>query len=154
MALELRRGTENDIEPCLMIAKQLPQYFTNKALTAMNNDLKNNELVIAEISNEVVGFISYLKKNQNTAELSWLAVAPNHQRKGIGSELVKYIITELKSGGFNALEVKTLAKVANYPPYHGTRRFYEAVGFMHRETIDQYPGWDPGNPCAKYVMDL
>jgi len=49
---------------------------------------------------------------------------------------------------------KTLAPDVEYAPYEATRRFYEKKGFIHLETIDPYPGWDPGNPCAIYVRVL
>lgn len=52
------------------------------------------------------------------------------------------------------LEVKTLADRAGYGPYIRTRRFYAWAGFVHLDTIDPFPGWDPGNPCAILVKVL
>ena len=56
--------------------------------------------------------------------------------------------------GVQVVEVKTLDRSAEYAPYNSTRRFWEARGFVHIDTIDPLPGWEPGNPCAIYVAAL
>ena len=59
----------------------------------------------------------------------------------------------MMKGGIALIEVKTLAATADYAPYEKTRRFYE-LGLFLIETIDPFPGWEPGNPCAIYVKIL
>jgi hypothetical protein len=39
-------------------------------------------------------------------------------------------------------------------PYEATRAFWERNGFVHVDTIDPLPGWEPGNPAAIYVAAL
>jgi hypothetical protein len=39
-------------------------------------------------------------------------------------------------------------------PYEATRAFWERNGFIHVDTIDPLPGWEPGNPAAIYVAAL
>ena len=79
---------------------------------------------------------------------------PEHQHRGIGSALVNRIASDLSSQGIKVMEVKTLSADVDYAPYEKTRRFYEKVGFMHLDTIDPYPGWEPGSPCAIYIKRL
>ncbi len=38
--------------------------------------------------------------------------------------------------------------------HDGAPAFFEAVGFLHVDTIDPYPGGDVGNPCALLVMPI
>jgi hypothetical protein len=39
-------------------------------------------------------------------------------------------------------------------PYGATRAFWERNDFIHVDTIDPLPGWEPGNPAAIYVAAL
>jgi len=120
----------------------------------MSQDLIKHSLYVAMNMNEVVGFAAINHKNERVAEILWIAVELDYHRQGIGSALVDRVTNDLGSQGIRVLEVKTLAADAEYPPYEKTRRFYEKMGFMHLETIDPYPGWEPGSPCAIYVKIL
>ena len=46
------------------------------------------------------------------------------------------------------MEAKTLDRSSGYRPYEATRAFWERNGFVHVDTIDPLPGWEPGNPAA------
>ena len=54
----------------------------------------------------------------------------------------------------SAFEAKTLDSSSGYRPYEATRAFWERNGFVHVDTIDPLPGWEPGNPAAIYVAAL
>jgi hypothetical protein len=43
---------------------------------------------------------------------------------------------------------------SGYRPYEATWAFWERNGFVHIDTIDPLPGWEPGNPAAIYVAAL
>lgn len=152
--MEILIGNDKHIDACLSIAKELHQYFTDKTIATMGEDLRNHVLYVAMDSNEVIGFSTVQRKNNNVAEISWMAVKLKREHQGIGSLLIDHITHELRSQGIRLLEVKTLSEDVDYPPYEVTRRFYEKMGFIHLETIDQYPEWGPGNPCAIYVKVL
>jgi len=147
-------GNEKYIDACLAIAKELPQYFTEQAMVTMSQDLAAHLLYVAVNLKEVAGFVAIKRKNNHVAEISWMAVKPEHQRQGIGSALVDSVANELRSQGIRLLEVKTVSTDVDYSPYEKTRRFYEKMGFMHLETIDPYPEWERGTPCAIYVKIL
>lgn len=152
--MEIAKGNENHIAACLSIAKELPQYFTEEGINTMNKDLRTHQLYTAIDSEEVVGFITVEQRSHEVSEISWMAVKPNCQRQGIGSALIDYITTDLLSQGVKLLEAKTLSEDIEYSPYENTRRFYGKMGFMHLETIDPYPGWEAGSPCAIYIKIL
>ena len=124
------------------------------AITRMSQDMASQSLYVATHMDEVVGFAVMDCKSNHAAEISWMAVQPEYQRQGIGSALVDRIAGDSVFEGVILLEVKTLSADVDYPPYEKTRRFYEKVGFIHLDTIDPYPGWEPGNPCAIYVKVL
>lgn len=152
--MKIEKGNQKQIETCLNISRKMPQYFTNKAISDMNQNLQEQDFYIAFEENEIIGFLSIDQKSNEVAEISWLAVRPICQRHGYGTELVKHIISELKAKSIKLLMVKTLAEISAYPPYEQTRKFYEKLGFLHIDTIEPYQAWDPGNPCAIYVMIL
>ncbi len=152
--MKILQGNKKHIIDCLSIAKELKQYFTDTALEVMEKDLLRHLLFIAinsDDSKKLLGFAVIDYKNQNVAEILWVAVKKEHQNNGIGSSLINYINDDLKSRGIKLLEVKTLSEDIKDSYYEKTRRFYKKLGFVHLETINPYPGWDPGNPCAIYV---
>lgn len=152
--MEIILGNSTHIEDCLGIARKLPQYFTQEGIETLSRDIKTHRLFLVAESGEVRGFITLSLKYRHVAEISWLAVKPEHQRKGYGTAMVNFVTAELKKREVRLLEVKTLSPEANYPPYELTRRFYEKSGFVLIDIIDPYPGWEPGNPCAIYVKIL
>jgi len=117
----------------------------------MSRDLQEHRLYLAADTSEIIGFAAVQPKNSQVAEISWMAVKPKYQHQGIGTQLINQVVDDLKAEGVRLLEVKTLASTVDYAPYALTRRFYESRGFVHLETIDPFPGWEPGNPCAIFV---
>jgi len=152
--MEILRGNKKHIAACLSIARGMPQYFNERGIAMMTEDLKKHLLYVAVDLGTVVGFLTILRKSQQVAEISWIAVKPGYQHQGIGSALIDHVVDELRSEGVKLLVVKTLSEDVEYPPYEITRRFYRKKGFIHLETIDPYPEWEPGNPCAIYVKVL
>ena len=152
--MDILIGGAQYIDSCLAIARVLPQYFSELAFPIMSRDFREYRLYVAVDSNEVVGFISIQSKNSQVVEILWMAVKPGYQRQGVGTLLMNQIVADLKAEGVRLLEVKTLAATVDYAPYVPTRQFYENKGFVHLETIDPYPEWQPGNACAIYVKVL
>lgn len=152
--MNLRAGIEKDIEDCVDIAEGMDEYFTEDALENMKKELKKHEFFVIEDEKETSGFISLDIKNEECADISWLAVKKDKRGSGFGRELIHHSENYLREKGIQILEVKTLSEDADYEPYARTRKFYEKMDFVHLETIDPYPGWDEGNPCSIYVKPL
>ena len=152
--VEIISGNNIDFNSCIEIAVGLPEYFDEKGIKNLKEDIKVHQLFVAVDSGKIRGFIIINTKYKHAAEILWLAVSPEHWRKGYGTALIEHVVRETKKQNVKILEVKTLAPQAGYPPYEQTRNFYEKLGFMLTEIIDPYPGWRPGNPCAIYVKIL
>lgn len=99
--------------------------------------------LIAEVDNQVVGYVSYspiflsLEANISGYILSPLAVAPEHQKQGIGANLIKAGIDMLNKDGIDVLLVYGDHK------YYGQFGFEEEIG---RSFVPPYPleytfGW-------------
>ena len=153
--MKISSGRKDDVGVCLHIAASLSKYFTPEALEAIRNDLAGNEFHVArDDAGLPVGFVLIKRTSELTAELAWLAVDAAHHRHGVGTALVDACCASLRTRGVRLILVRTLAKSACYPPYEVSRSFLEKLGFIHIDTIDPYPGWAPGNPCALYARPL
>ncbi|HEX3189682.1 MAG TPA: hypothetical protein VHS30_07820, partial [Streptosporangiaceae bacterium] len=67
---------------------------------------------------------------------------------GYGTRLLGRVLEHLGADGISVMEAKTLDRSSGYRPYEATRAFWERNGFVHVDTIDPLPGWEPGNPAA------
>jgi GNAT superfamily N-acetyltransferase len=83
-----------------------------------------------------------------------MAVEAGWRGRGHGTTLLGHVLDRLASAGISVVEVKTLDRSSGYLPYEATRAFWERNGFIHVDTIDPLPGWEPGNPAAIYVAAL
>jgi GNAT superfamily N-acetyltransferase len=82
--------------------------------------LANNEVIVAEIGDRIVGFASFIAQDGNDAELDGLFVEPSHWRQGIGRALIEAVERELV-----AWQATRLRVVAN----PNALAFYTALGF-------------------------
>ena len=99
--------------------------------------------LVAEVDNQVIGYVSYsptfLKSDSSVSGyiLAPLAVSPENQKQGVGSNLIKSGIDMLTKNGVGFL------LVYGDPAYYGRFGFKEEIGhsFVPPYTL-QYPfGW-------------
>jgi ribosomal protein S18 acetylase RimI-like enzyme len=93
---------------------------------------------VAEVDGLVVGFISYeLNDKAKIGEVQLLAVHPDHQNHGIGTELNHFALQKFKEGGMKLAVVGTGGDEGHAP----ARRAYEKAGYT-------------GLPLVRYYQDL
>ena len=148
MDITIRNTTE--LEKAFEIAESLPEYFNEQGLKEIKEKLSAQDVFGAYFGDELVGFASYRKLNDETMELAWLAVSSKYQGQGIGRKLVEESLA-IESKGFSVCQVKTLAETVPDEGYAKTRDFYKKLGFIPIEIIDHYPGWGSENPCQILV---
>jgi len=94
------------------------------------NALRHDHGFVAMQNEKQIGFVVYrLNDDNETAELTWMGVRPDFQRKGVGRRLVEAVEQALGKKGIHRIEVFTVAATVDYEPYALTRRFYHAMGF-------------------------
>jgi ribosomal protein S18 acetylase RimI-like enzyme len=150
----VRRCTPVDIEACVTIVHALPDHFTDDVPAKVADDLRTHHGWVAAGSDAILGFVVVAQRSRHAAEVLWLAVAPAAQRIGIATRLLDQALDELHADGLKIVETKTLDASVDYPPYNGTRAFWQQYGFVQVDTIDPLPGWQPGNPAAIYIAAL
>ena len=100
----------------------------------------------------VLGFLSIKPHTRFAAEAYVLGVRRAWHRRGIGRRLFAHVEAHLRERGYIYLTVKTLSPQRPSDAYEGTRRFYEALGFLPVETFPTL--WGSANPCLMMIKSL
>lgn len=147
---ELRR---EDADACERIVRALPDWFgIEEGIAEARGYLDSQEGLVAEEDGQIVGFLTFASEFPESAEITWMAVAPNAHRRGVGRRLVDALVRALDARGCEFLLVKTLADTHPSPEYAATRAFYRAMGFRPLTVLPDL--WDPANPCLLMVRTI
>lgn len=118
-----------EIFPEGMITDEVKDYVLT--LEDFENALAKNQLwTVVTLDNKPVGFAMALV-NGKSAMLAEIDVDPEHQRKGLGRNLVQTFINWAREEGFQLLTLTTFSNVPWNAP------FYEKMGFrrLHRTEL-------------------
>jgi ribosomal protein S18 acetylase RimI-like enzyme len=97
---------------------------------------------------DIVGFAQTLRQDNITVELDRIIIFPEQSRKGIGTQLLRFVTADQKWRGAETMIVK-----AGREELHA-RRFYEKNGFRKgKETTIQTP-WGRKVDLVTYNLDL
>lgn len=140
--------TKMDKSSVLSIVKNLPQFFTSKAIELISADFHSQKGFIYRVNDIAIGFVMYFS-NQGRSEIGWMGVLPEYQGKGIGSQLLMGLKEELVKNKFSLLIVKTLDESVDYKPYEQTRNFYLKNGFKKSHVMHH-----PENPECEAELVL
>jgi N-acetylglutamate synthase-like GNAT family acetyltransferase len=143
-----RRATNLDIEACMTIARDLPEFFTDDVPNKVRQDLLDGDGWVITDEGVVVGFAVVDHRSARAVELLWMAVARTQRHAGLGTPLLIHLLDDLRRSGVELVEAKTLDRSANCPLYAATHAFWEHRGFIQIDRIDPLPGWRPGNPWS------
>jgi ribosomal protein S18 acetylase RimI-like enzyme len=117
-----------------------PDWRTSQAevVEKICKDSESTTVWVAELEGKVVGFLAYeLNTEDKTGEVQLLAVDPEYQNRGIGTELNIFALEKMKEGGVKLAVVAT----GGDPGHAPARRSYEKAGYT-------------GLPLVRYYKDL
>jgi len=147
--MTIRLAQETDLVSILKVIETAFSDEENKVIMNFVQELSGENTspsiksLVAEVNNQVIGYVSYspiyLKSDTNITGyiLAPLAVSPEHQKQGVGSNLINAGIDMLSRDGAAVL------LVYGDPAYYGRFGFREEIGrsFVPPYTL-QYPfGW-------------
>ena len=147
--MNIRLAQETDLDSILKVIETAFSDEENKVIINFVQELSREvtnpsiKSLVAEIDNQVIGYVSFspifLKSDSGISGyiLAPLAVSPEHQKTGVGSNLIKSGINMLTKDGVGVL------LVYGDPAYYGRFGFKEEIGhsFVPPYTL-QYPfGW-------------
>lgn len=137
----------------LALATTLEEWFNEEGLAQMERDLAHHGGFVAVDRNRMVGFVTWRRMDSEGADLSWLAVAREHHRMGVGTALLQVLTERLRSDGVQRLEVSTVADSLDYEPYMRTRAFYRARGFKDFRVDRDFYG-DGNDRYDRLILEL
>ena len=147
--MNIRLAQETDLDSILKVIETAFSDEENKVIMKLVQKLHQEttspsiKSLVAELDNQVIGYVSYspifLKSDPSISGyiLAPLAVSPEHQKQGIGSNLINAGIDMLTRDGADVL------LVYGDPAYYGRFGFREEIGhsFVPPYAL-QYPfGW-------------
>ena len=147
--MNIRLAQETDLDSILKVIETAFSDEENKVIMNLAQELHQEttspsiKSLVAEVDNQVIGYVScspiYLKSDSGIVGyiLAPLAVSPEHQKQGVGSNLINAGIDMLIKDGVGVL------MVYGDPAYYGRFGFNEEIGhsFLPPYTL-QYPfGW-------------
>ena len=92
-------------------------------------------ILVAETDGKVVGFLAYeLNEENETGEVQLLAVHPEYQNLGIGTELNTVALEQMKAAGMGMAVVGTGGDEGHAP----ARRSYEKAGYTALPLVRYY----------------
>ena len=138
---------------CEPILRALPDWFgIETALMEYVEAAERWPTILAQESDQTVGFLTIQRHFPEAAEIHCVGVLPSHHRRGVGQRMQELAEAVLGADGVRVLQVKTLADTVDHQPYARTRAFYRAMGFVPLEVFPTL--WQPWNPCLVLVKSL
>jgi len=96
------------------------------AVEMVCRDREKAAVLVAELDGRVVGFLAYeLNDKDRVGDVVLLAVDPDYQNLGIGTELNNLALEKMKEGGMKMARVET----GGDPSHAPARRCYEKAGY-------------------------
>ena len=106
-----------------------------EGVTAVCRDVEKYTTWVAELDQKVVGFIAYeLNLKDRVGEVYLLAVHPDYQNQGIGTELNIFALGKMKERGMHLAVVGT----GGDPGHAPARRSYEKAGYTPLPLVRYY----------------
>ncbi len=135
-----------DADTCDAIVLSLPYHFGHEGGRAECAEaVRTQPGLVAEEAGEVVGFLTLVRHDPKSAEISWMAVRSDRRRRGHGRALVERAVADLAADGAELLSLLTMAESEpedrETDNYAETRAFYRALGFVPLREL-ALEGWD------------
>lgn len=112
---------------------------------------KDYDIVVVETpEGRVAGYMAWgaTPLTLGTYDLYWMAVAPGHQGKGYGRQLVEWLEAKVQALGGRMVIIET----SSTPKYEPTRRFY--LGLQYREIARLPDFYAPGDDRVIYMKSM
>jgi ribosomal protein S18 acetylase RimI-like enzyme len=152
----IRALASADAEACDAVVASLPYHFGDPAGRAeCARAVREQAGFVALDEGVVAGFLTVVRHDPRSAEISWMAVHADSRRQGHGRALVEEAARRLARDGVQLLCVLTLGPSAverrESDNYADTRRFYDALGFVPLREL-RLDGWN--SPALMLVRRL
>jgi N-acetylglutamate synthase-like GNAT family acetyltransferase len=134
--MKVQRADIKDIESILYVinksngeaySKIIPsKYFKKPVITLdeLSEEFKCMSFYTYKLENKVVGTAALKVEKDKIGTIRWVYILPEHQRKGIGTSLIRFIEKEARKIKLEKLMIPYVHEKA-----HWARNFYEKLGY-------------------------
>jgi len=147
----IRDLASGDADTCDAIVLSLPYHFgleQGRADCAVA--VRSEPGLVAEQDDTVVGFCTFARHFDGSAEITWLAVHADRRGGGVGTRLVEELASRMHAEGRRLLIALTVS-ASDGPDdieggYDATRAFYRSAGFVEARDFAGFWGDDGDTP--------
>jgi ribosomal protein S18 acetylase RimI-like enzyme len=155
--VEVRPLAADDAAACDAIVVGLPYHFgQEQGRRDCAVAVRRDPGLVAVEGGEIVGFLTYVPRFDEAAEITWMAVRADRRRRGVGHALIERLTVELHAAGRRILLVLTVSPSDPGPEpddgYQSTRAFYRSVGFALGRDLPRE--WEGGDTAVLLVKSL
>jgi GNAT superfamily N-acetyltransferase len=130
-----------DAPACDAVIRTLPDYFGHEGgLAACAEAVRTQRGWVAAEDGRALGFATWERRTDETAEVTWMAVERGRRHEGIGTAIIEAVAKDLSARGYLlALALTSAAGKDGHDPddiYEATRRFWKARGFLPLIALD------------------
>ena len=127
--MKIEKATQNDHKILTQITKKSKAYWGyseeqiekwNDNLTISQNYIQTNSVFKLLINNTIIGYYSYINKQENTVKLDNLFILPYYIGKGFGKYLIQDFLIRMRDNNYKKV---TLDSEPN------AEKFYQKMGF-------------------------
>lgn len=118
----------NELFPSELLEDMTVDYFNNSETTDIWLTMEKDGIAVA------VAYCAPERMTEGTYNLYLIAVHPDRQGQGIGSQLMNYIETMLLNKSVRILIVET----SGFPEFEQTRKFYDQCGYAREAVIREF----------------
>ena len=146
IGVEIRPLAPGDAEACDAIVAGLPYHFgQEQGRRDCAAAVRREAGLVAVGDEEVVGFLTFVPRFEEAAEITWMAVRNDRRRRGAGHRLIESLTDLLRADGRRLLVVLTVSPSDPGPEpedgYGATRDFYRSCGFvLARDLRNEWDG--------------
>ena len=114
------------------------KYFKEPFLTpeGLLKEFEKMTFYAYKIENTTIGVAALRFEDGRMGQIRWVYVLPEHQRKGVGTSLIKYIENEAVKGRLKMLRILTSDSA------YWAKNFYSKLGYKMISKIPRYWGDD------------
>jgi ribosomal protein S18 acetylase RimI-like enzyme len=132
--VRIRALRPQDADACDRIVAGLPYHFAHEQGRLDCAVAVRRDPGLVADDGEVLGFLTFVYRFDEAAEITWMAVRADRRRGGIGHALIDRLAERLAAEGRRVLMVLTVSPSDHGPEpedgYGSTRAFYRSTGFV------------------------
>jgi ribosomal protein S18 acetylase RimI-like enzyme len=111
------------------LARSLTEFFPQDIVQLIGESLETRPVLVGVMGKDVVGFLVYVIRDSQSAEIIWMGVAEDYHGLGLGSLLLDTLEAHLEKRRVRKLIASTLSYTTEYKPFEKVRTFYYHRGF-------------------------